>query len=106
VNNNKYKREKPPKWVEDVPKLKYNLKALLKLTRHAHPPDILIRSKHKRPMYLVGDASGVGFGLSSWREGTDEVHADFGNWMEDITKREYSNFWEAGNLVIQLKRMA
>jgi hypothetical protein len=56
-------------------------------------------------MYLVGDASGVGFGSSSWKEGTDEVHADFGNWMEDVTKGESSNFWEAGNLAIQLKRM-
>jgi hypothetical protein len=47
-------------------------------------------------MYLVGDASGAGFGLSSWKEGTDEVHADFGNWM----KGESLNFQEAGNLVI------
>jgi hypothetical protein len=105
VNKKKYKREKPPKWVEVVPRLKHDLKALLELTRHAHPPDIPLRSKHKRPMYLVGDASGAGFGSSSWKEGTDEVHADFGNWMEDVTKGESSNFWEAGNLVIRLKRM-
>jgi hypothetical protein len=33
------------------------------------------------------------------------VHADFGNWTEDVTKGKSSNFREAGNLVIRLKRM-
>jgi hypothetical protein len=99
------KKEKVPKWVEVVPRLKHDLQALLELTQHTHPPDVPIRSQHKRPMYLVGDASGAGFGSSSWQEGTDEVHADFGNWTEDVTKGESSNFCEAGNLVIRLKRM-
>jgi len=105
VNNEKYKREKPPKWVNVVPRLKHDLQALLELTQHARPPDIPIRSKHKRAIYLVGDASGSGFGSSSWEEGTDEVHADFGNWTEEVTEGESSNFREAGNLVIRLKRM-
>jgi hypothetical protein len=100
VNSRKHKKEKVPKWVEVVPRLMHNLQALLELTQHAHPPDVPIRSKHKRPMYLVGDASGAGFGSSSWQEGTDEVHADFRNWTEDVTKGESSNFREAGNLVI------
>jgi hypothetical protein len=61
VNSRKHKKEKVPKWVEVVPTLKHDLQALLELTQHAHPPDVPIRSKHKRPMYLVGDASGAGF---------------------------------------------
>jgi hypothetical protein len=105
LNSRKHKREKVLRWVEVVPRLKHDLQALLELTQHAHPPDVLIRSQHKRPMYLVGDTSGAAFGLSSWQEGTDEVHADFGNWTEDVIKGESSNFREAGNLVIRLKRM-
>jgi hypothetical protein len=105
VNNKKYKREKAPKWVDVVPRLKHDMQALLELTSYKHPPDVPIRSKHKHAMYLVGDASGAGFGSSSWLEGTDEVHADFGNWSKAVTEGESSNFREAGNLVIRLKRM-
>ena len=105
VNNKKYKREKAPKWVDVVPRLKHDMQALLELTCYKHPPDVPIRSKHKHAMYLVGDASGAGFGSSSWLEGTDEVHADFGNWSKAVTEGESSNFREAGNLVIRLKRM-
>jgi hypothetical protein len=56
-------------------------------------------------MYLVGDASRVGFSSLSWKEGTDKAHAGFRNWMEDVTKGKSSNFWEAGSLVIRLKQM-
>jgi hypothetical protein len=97
--------EKPPEWVEVKPRLKHDMQALMELTRHDEPPDIPIRATNTKAMFLVGDASGAGFGSSSWEQGSDEVHADFGKWMEDVTDNESSNFREAANLVIRLKRM-
>jgi hypothetical protein len=106
TNKKKYNpKEKAPKWVVVVPRLKHDIQALLELTQYEHPPDVPIRSSHVHATYLVGDASGDGFGSTSWNEETDEVHADFGNWMKEVTTGESSNFREAGNLVIRLKRM-
>jgi hypothetical protein len=92
-----------------MPRLKYDVQALLEFTHYDEPPDVPIRASNQRAMYVVGDASGAGFGSSSWQQESDEVHADFGKWMEDVTNNvtnnESSNFREAGNLIIRLKRM-
>jgi hypothetical protein len=97
--------QKPPVWINVMPRLKHDVQASLELTHYDEPPDVPIRVSNKRAMYVVGDASGAGFGSSSWQQESDKVHVDFGKWMEDVTNNESSNFREAGNLVIQLKRM-
>ena len=97
--------QKTPLWVDVMSRLKHDVEALLELTYHDEPPDVLIRATNKDAYYMVGDASGAGFGSSSWQQGLEDVHANFGKWMEDVTDRESSNFREAANLVIRLKRM-
>jgi hypothetical protein len=92
--------QKPPVWVNVMPRLKHDIQALLELTHYDEPPDVPIRASHQRVMYVAGDDSGAGFGSSSWQQESDEVHADFGEWMEDVTNNESLNFREAGNLVI------
>jgi hypothetical protein len=75
-------------WVNVMPRLKHDMKALMELTYYDEPPDLPIRATNNRAMYIVGDASGAGFGSSSWEQGSDDVHADFGKWMEDVTNNE------------------
>ena len=54
--------QKTPLWVDVMSRLKHDVKALLELTYHDEPPDVLIRATNKDAYYLVGDASKAGFG--------------------------------------------
>jgi hypothetical protein len=55
-------------------------------------------------VFLVGDASGTGFGTSTWGQGEEELVAQFGAW-DDETSEESSNFREAYNLVLRIEQM-
>jgi hypothetical protein len=53
---------------------------------------------------MVGDASGSGFGTSTWDQYEDELVAQFGAWDVE-TSNESSNFREAYNLVLRVEQM-
>ena len=52
--------------LKGVPTLKGYLEALGRLTNDRKPPRRKIRSKRQAVAYLMGDASGLGFGLILW----------------------------------------
>ena len=94
-----------PEWVRMVPRFKLDLEALMKLTAYEVPPDIPIRAAHDRALYIVGDASGEGFGSCVWRQGDEVIDTEFGRWTGAVTEEKSSNFREAANLVIRLRRL-
>ena len=49
------------------------------------------------------DASGTGFGSSSWKSKSREVKAEYGSWIDTITNQASSNFRESAYLVRRLK---
>lgn len=95
----------PPDYVNAAPRLIDDIKALMELTRFAHPPKIPVRPLVSQPTFLVGDASGMGFGVSRWRQGTKEIDVTHGNWALRVTLEASSNFREAANLVLELRRL-
>ena len=94
-----------PVWSKAVPRLKDDLIALMKLTNYEDPPLIPVRPTNSEACYVVGDASGAGFGSSSFNAKTKEVKAEYGTWTEPVTNEKSSNFREAANLVRRIKRM-
>ena len=95
----------PPEWVRMVPRFRDDVEALMVLTDYDEPPEIPIRAKNPDAIYIVGDASGSGFGSCVWVQGGRIVDTEFGRWTEDVTNDKSSNFREGANLVIRLKRM-
>jgi hypothetical protein len=97
-------REKPPKWTRLVSRYKNDLMALMVLTSDKEPPHVPVRPTQVAAAFLVGDASGSGFGTSTWTQDEEEIVAQFGAW--DIgTSNESSNFREAYNLVLRVEQM-
>ena len=102
-------REKAPTWVKTVKRLKDDLSALMELTALKSPPRVPVRATNKEACYIVGDASGSGFGSSSYRRTAgehsteEEVIAEYGTWTEPVTRESSSNFRETANLVIRLR---
>ena len=102
-------RENPPTWVRSVERLKTDLLALMELTAHDSPPRVPARATNKEACYIVGDASGSGFGSSAYRatagkDSTEEdVIAEYGTWTEPVTRNLSSNFRETANLVNKLR---
>ena len=101
--------EKPPTWVKTVDRLKDDLRALMELTGLESPPKIPVRATNKEACYIVGDASGSGFGSSSYHSTAGEsstegeVIAEYGIWTETVTRESSSNFRETANLVTRLR---
>jgi hypothetical protein len=97
-------KEKPPKWTPLVSRYKDDLRALMALTTDADPPSVPVRPTQVAAAFLVGDASGSGFGTSTWTQDEGEIVAQFGAW--DInTSNESTNFREAYNLVLWVEQM-
>ena len=96
----------PPLLVTMVPWFKLYMHALLMLTCCKDPPELSVQSKSKNATYIVGDAPGTGFGLCCWTQRTEVVRVEFWKWIEEVELGELSNFREAGNLVVQIIRMA
>ena len=67
----------PPEHVKIVPCFHLDLKALTTLTAMESPPDIPIRASHDKALYIVGESSGSGFGLSWWVQDGIAIDAKF-----------------------------
>ena len=94
-----------PVWSKAVPRLKDDLIALMRLTRYEDPPMIPVRPTNSEACYVVGDASGAGFGSSSYNARSKVVEAEYGTWVSTVTNDRSSNFREAANLAGRIKRM-
>jgi hypothetical protein len=95
---------KAPKYVKGVPRLRADLIALMELTASEGPPQLPSTPTEAKAVYMVGDASGSGYGVSVWQQDEEEMSARFGAWKQEITDRS-SNFREAYNLVLRVERM-
>ena len=94
----------PPKAVVAATRLEKDLEALMDFTRGDTGPLVPVRSKKTVSIYMVGDASGTGFGGSIWRPGARSIDATFGAWETSVSETESSNFREALNLVMMIER--
>jgi hypothetical protein len=97
-------RKKPPKWTPMVPPFKDDLRALMHMTDATLPPHVPVRPTNTAAVFMVGDASGLGFGTSTWTQNADELTAQFGAWDVE-TSNESSNYREAYNLVLRVEQM-
>ena len=88
-----------------VPRLEDDLKALMLLTSATEAPRIPVRPASSKASYVVGDASGVGFGSTSWKSSDKKLKATVGLWNSNTSQESSSNFREAANLVLKLKSM-
>jgi len=95
----------PPDVVNPVTRLEGDVRALMDLTKFEQPPKIPVRALHKDPLFVVGDASGSGFGVSVWRQGSRVIKVTHGNWSPQVTQESSSNFREAANLAMELRRL-
>jgi len=94
--------KKPPVSVKGVSRLMDDLVVLMKFTASVTPPRVAARPSQSLAMFIVGDASGTGFGGSTWKAGDASITASFGAWDKRLM-RESSNFKEAYNLVLLLE---
>jgi hypothetical protein len=97
--------ESPPVWVSAATRLKLDVSALMELTHLEDPPDVPIQAVVPNKTYLVGDASGVGFGSTNWTQHDNFFVADYGTWHDSVTTDDSSNFREAGDLIIRTKAL-
>jgi hypothetical protein len=91
-----------PIWVDALPVMREHLTVLLSMFADAEPALKLVRGKETvQILYSFGDASGEGFGNTSWekREGTDYRVGIWGVEGEDST----SNWRESKNLACYLE---
>ena len=87
-------QEDAPTWVKCVPRFKSDMDVLLKLFDAETPHQLPLRPTCHGTMYIIGDASGTGFGNTAWSHGDKDIDAQFGGWNEE-TQGESSNFREA-----------
>jgi hypothetical protein len=90
-----------PELVTGVPRLNDDARALKVLTEGTVPPKVNARPKHQVDvLYLIGDASGKGFGTAVWAGG--RLCWESGHFTTSY-QDESSNFREASNLIIRLE---
>ncbi|KAL7580706.1 hypothetical protein ACA910_002213 [Epithemia clementina (nom. ined.)] len=96
-----------PDRVRLVKRMRFNVVALEELTKAPSPLERLIRpaAMGSRPVYVFGDASGVGFGTSAWSPVEAEINVEFGAWPEDYQAQMSSNFCELANIVDKIQSM-
>jgi hypothetical protein len=93
-----------PEFVNAVPRLKRDVSALERLFASATPAVTQLRPNGTLcGYYLMGDASGKGFGSALW--GQDKIFWESGNYASKY-QNESSNFREADNLVSRMERIA
>ena len=63
-----------------------------------------VRATSTAAAYLVGDASGSGFGDCLWVQGEEGMNIAFGSWDNEVSERS-SNFREGYNLVLRLESL-
>ena len=94
---------KAPERVIAVPRLKSDVHALRKLFQSAEPSVAILRaSQSVAALYLMGDASGKGFGSVLWD--AEQIYWESGHYATDL-QLESSNFREADNLVTRLEQL-
>ena len=96
---------KSPSFIQTVSRCKADVKVLTELTCHLHPPVVPVRPTCSEPTFLVGDASGKGFGASKWTQGDSFVRTTHGNWAARVTFDASSNYQEAVNLALKIRCM-
>lgn len=97
-------RDGIPDTVAAVPRLRGDIDALLKLTAGEEPAVQACRALVALvALYLVGDASGRGFGSALWDD--KGVLYNSGTWKLGCSK-ESSNWREANNLTTRIEEMA
>ena len=65
----------PPKFVRMVPRFFTDIQVLVSLTAMDSPPNIPVRASNDKAIYIVGDASGSGFGSVQWIQDSEVVDA-------------------------------
>ena len=95
---------KAPRFVKIAPRLQSDLRVLMDLTAFDEPPAITVRAISTAAAYLVGDASGSGFGDCLWVDGDEGLDIAFGSWDGNLTSQS-SNFREGYNLVLRLEEL-
>jgi hypothetical protein len=96
--------EKAPRFVKVAPRLKEDLKILMDLTAFDEAPSINVRATCTAVSYLVGDASGSGFGDCLWVDGEEGLDIAFGSWDGNLSSQS-SNFREGYNLILRLEEL-
>ena len=90
-----------PELVVGVPQLKEDAHALSVLTEGSTAPKIRARPKHQVDVvYMMGDASGKGFGTAVWAGGN--LYWESGHFTTGY-QEESSNYREASNLILRLE---
>eukprot|EP00956_Cyclotella_meneghiniana_P002842 scaffold3367_cov32-Cyclotella_meneghiniana.AAC.1 len=93
---------KPPERVRPVERLRRDVGALLALTEPEEPVLALARPEGDISLYLMGDASGKGFGSAFWDDKAKEYETgQYGSAMQ----RKSSNNRESDNLVTRIERL-
>ncbi|KAL7579899.1 hypothetical protein ACA910_004905 [Epithemia clementina (nom. ined.)] len=102
-----YDSTNAPLRVRIVQRMRFDVEALEKLTESDSPPERLLRpaSHGLTPRYCFGNASGAGFGFSSWSPGEDKIDVQYGTWDPSFMCSSSSNQRELGNLVFQIEEM-
>ena len=96
--------EEAPETVTAVSRLASDLAALKHLTSGEEPATQKCRSREKfTALYLMGDASGQGFGSGLWDK--TGLWYDAANWAEHC-RDETSNWKEATNLAVKIEEKA
>ena len=93
---------KAPRFVKVAPRLKADIRVLMDLTAFEEAPAINVGAKCTAAAYLVGDASGSGFGDCLWVDGEEGLDIAFGSWDGNLSAQS-SNFREGYNLVLRLE---
>ena len=97
------KENEVPEMVHQAPRLAEDIHALLSLTSGSEPARVNTRPQRRVDVvYMMGDASGRGFGTAVWDEGT--LYWESGHFSLSY-REESSNFREAANLVLGLEDM-
>jgi hypothetical protein len=95
------KRDRPPKCVKWVPRLRQDINALTELFQPEIPPRRQVRPTQMAvAIYQFGDASGAGFGSPLVIGNT--VFYQHGQWNQDHAD-ESSNYRELANLVYSIE---
>ena len=95
---------KAPRFVKIAPRLEADLRVLMDLTAFDEAAAINVRANCTAAAYLVGDASGSGFGDCLWVDGDEGLDIAFGSWDGNLTSQS-SNFREGYNLVLRLEEL-
>jgi hypothetical protein len=96
--------DKAPRFVNIAPRLVQDIQTLMSLTAFDSAPAIDVRASSMAAAYLVGDASGSGFGDCLWVQGETGLDIAYGSWDPGVGNKS-SNFREAYNLVLRLETL-